>query len=203
MTERPRADELQDVLDAYRAALDEPSKAALDDWIRRYPQYARELTDFTVGWSLSQTLPPRPEVLALPSEALRRLGLDALARVFGELAMTSLSDAGTARGLTVDQVAQRAGLSLVLLRMLDRRLIRYSSIPRQAIEAVASAIGRDAAAVASYLQGAPTLAPGASYYAEQKPELAEQDDFFDAVRDDPDLDEATRTRWLDLAPPGQ
>lgn len=203
MSERPRADELQDVLDAYRAALDEPSKAALDDWIRRYPQYARELTDFTVGWSLSQTLPPRPEVLALPSEALRRLGLDALARVFGELAMTSLSDAGTARGLTVDQVAQRAGLSLVLLRMLDRRLIRFSSIPRQAIEAVASAIGRDAAAVASYLQGAPTLAPGASYYAEQKPELAEQDDFFDAVRDDPDLDEATRTRWLDLAPPGQ
>lgn len=203
MSERPRADELQDVLDAYRAALDEPSKAALDDWIRRYPQYARELTDFTVGWSLSQTLPPRPEVLALPSEALRRRGLDALARVFGELAMTSLSDAGTARGLTVDQVAQRAGLSLVLLRMLDRRLIRFSSIPRQAIEAVASAIGRDAAAVASYLQGAPTLAPGASYYAEQKPELAEQDDFFDAVRDDPDLDEATRTRWLDLAPPGQ
>lgn len=200
MTERPRADELQDVLDAYRDALEEPSKGALDDWIRRYPQYARELADFTVSWSLSQTLPPHPEVLKLPSETLRQRGLAALAGVLAAPAMTSLSDEGAARGLSIDQVAQRAGLSLILLRMLDRRLIRFSSIPRQAIEAVASTIGRDAAAVASYLQGAPTLAPGASYYAEQKPELAEQEDFFDAVRDDPDLDNATRARWLDLAP---
>lgn len=210
MTERARPDalpeEVQDLLDAYVAAVEGPSVAALAEWIRRYPRYERELTEFTVAWSLSETLPPAADVEAIPAGALAERGLARVREILEpaqEAAIDSLSAAGTARGLSIQQLAQRTGLSLVLLRMLDRRLIRFSSIPREAIDAIAGAIGHEAAAVARYLQRAPTLAPGASYYAEQAPRLAgraEQEDFFEAVRDDPDLDDEQRERWLALAP---
>lgn len=213
MTHVDKPDELQDVLDAYRAAADAPSLDVLSAWVRRYPHYAQELTDFTAAWSLTDTLPMAPEVRDLPDDDLVRRGM---ARVEAVLArqqapataeyakytvpVKSIAAEGQAQGLSNRDVAGRAGLSIVLLRMLDRRLIRFSSIPREAIEALAGAIGRESAAVVQYLHGAPTLAEGASYYSEATPVVAEQQDFFAAVREDPTLDDATRARWLALEP---
>lgn len=44
--------ELEAVLEAYSYAEPGPSRATLVMWIGRYPQYARELTDFTARWQL-------------------------------------------------------------------------------------------------------------------------------------------------------
>jgi len=44
MTSYDIPDELQDILDAYVAATPAPTPATLTAWIRRYPQYERELT---------------------------------------------------------------------------------------------------------------------------------------------------------------
>ena len=44
--------QLENVLDAYAASEPGPSRAALADWIREYPQFARELTAFTASWQL-------------------------------------------------------------------------------------------------------------------------------------------------------
>jgi hypothetical protein len=44
--------QLEQVLDAYAAAEPGPSRIALAEWIREYPQYARELTEFTANWQL-------------------------------------------------------------------------------------------------------------------------------------------------------
>jgi hypothetical protein len=93
-------------------------------------------------------------------------------------------------------------LSLVLLRLLDRRLIRFASIPREVIDALARVLGREAAAITHYLQGAATLAQGTRYYSVSTPALAQQQDFFDAVRSDPALSDDERARWLALEPPG-
>ncbi len=212
MTSYDIPDELQDILDAYVAATPAPTPATLVAWIRRYPQYERELTTFTVTWSLSETLPVAPEVQIIPVETLAQRGMD---RVHAVLAMQdtqttaqtapAIADLVTeaqARGLSMRAMAREAGLSVVLLSMLDRRLIRGASIPREVVEALAGVIGREAAAVAQYLQGAPTLVQGASYYSAAPPTLAAQEDFFAAVRDAPDLDEDTRARWLALEPTG-
>jgi len=53
--ERP---ELDDVLDAYVAEVETPSRATLAEWIQRYPYYERELTEFTVAWCEMQSLSP-------------------------------------------------------------------------------------------------------------------------------------------------
>lgn len=44
--------QLEEVLDAYAASEPGPSRATLAEWIRDYPKYARELTEFTAGWQL-------------------------------------------------------------------------------------------------------------------------------------------------------
>lgn len=205
-------DELQDILDAYVAATPEPTTAALAAWIRRYPQYEPELTDFTVNWSLSDTLPTTPDVQTIPVETLVQRGMarvhevlaqqGSLASVQAEPTIAGLAAEAHARELSMREVATRSGLSVVLLRMLDRRLIRAASIPREAVDALAAAIGREASAVAQYLHGAPTLAQGVSYFSEATPALAEPEDFFKAVREAPDLDEDVRARWLALEQTG-
>lgn len=43
---------LENVLDAYAAAEPGPGRATLGEWIREYPQFARELTEFTARWQL-------------------------------------------------------------------------------------------------------------------------------------------------------
>ena len=44
--------QLENVLEAYAAAEPGPSRTTLTAWIREYPQFARELTDFTAHWQL-------------------------------------------------------------------------------------------------------------------------------------------------------
>lgn len=57
---------LDDVLNEYMASEEKPSHAALVRWIALYPRFEKELTDFTVAWSLQEALPPHPETPGAP-----------------------------------------------------------------------------------------------------------------------------------------
>lgn len=208
MNDRIDHDTLDAMLDALVASEAGPHGPLLDDWIRRYPDYAQELTEFAAGWSLMRSLPPAPGTREVSEETLVRRGLgivhDLLARqeraASIEPPIAGLLEAGRARGLAPRQLAQATGLGDSLLRKLDRRLIRYASIPREAIEAIATALQREIETVARYLQQGPTFAAAARHRAEQAPQLAEPEDFFSAVRADPTLGEDRREHWLALAP---
>ena len=202
-------DEMLDAaLDAFLASEADPNGPALDEWIRRYPQYARELTEFAATWTLMRCLPPSPDAPEVNEESLVRRGMAVVQPLLDGQGLTapatpplaSLLEAGRGRGLAPRQLAQAAGLGDSLLRKLDRRLIRYTSIPREAIEALAAVLQREAEAVAQYLQQGPTFAAAAQHRAEQAPQLAEPEDFFSAVRSDPTMPEERRARWLALAP---
>ena len=65
MTHHVERINLEDVLDAYVSEVQTPSHAALVEWIRRYPQFAQELTDFTVAWIRMETLPPASSAKSL------------------------------------------------------------------------------------------------------------------------------------------
>lgn len=91
------------------------------------------------------------------------------------------------RGLTAAELADAARLSVPLVTMLDLRLIRYASIPRQVIEDVAGVIRRSAEQVALYLQGAPIRTAVAYSDADAPAESQEQRDFLDAVNTDASL----------------
>ena len=212
MNEQMERERLEEVFDAFVASEAGPNSASLAEWIHRYPEYARELTEFAASWSLMKWLPPSPDAEELDEETLVLRGMSVVqnllhrqeqeqAAAVAAAPIASLLEEGRSRGLAPRQLAQAASLGDIALRKLDRRLIRFGSIPREAIEALASAIQRGADSVARYLQQGPAFAAAAQHRAEQAPQLAEPEDFFDAVRSDPTMSDEQRARWLALAPP--
>jgi hypothetical protein len=206
MTDHIERQELADVLDSYMAAVKEPSPSALAEWIRRYPQYEQDLTDFTVAWIEMDSLPlaERTEIEDDDTLVLRGMSIvqDLLHHQQEEQAQKSHDQrpfAGfVAGGYSLAQMAERLNLSDALVRKLDLRLIRYATMPLQLIEDIANVAQHEFVDIARYLSGAPTLVQGASYKSKHTPSLSLQEDFFDAVRNDPQLDEERRKRWLSL-----
>lgn len=209
MTKDNQLSTLEDVLNAYMAANTERSRDVLAEWIRRYPQYEHELTKFTVNWSLATWLPPTPDRREVDEETLVLRGMSVVQDVLHNLkidqnpadekpSIEGLQTEGSTLGLSLSQLADRAKLSIPIVRKLDRRLIRYTSVPLEVIENLANAIQCSVFLVARYLQHKPTFAPGARYRSEQIPVLSEPESFFDAVRNDRTMKDEWRTYWLSL-----
>jgi DNA-binding LacI/PurR family transcriptional regulator len=207
--------ELDDVLTGYLAAgaIDSDS---LDLWIERYPEYEQELTNFALAWMLSESLPVAPDADRVPDTRLVERGMQAVQQLLvtkqhpepaAVLAGSSAADRisglmaeARARGLRPRQFVQTTGLGDALLAKLDRRLIRFASIPNEVIERIASALQHDLDSVRQYLQQAPSFATTAAYRAEQAPQLAGPEDFVAAAASDSTMSETQRAYWHSLAP---
>ena len=207
MNDSTRLERLEDVLDAYVASgVDQI--AALEQWIQRYPQYEQELTDFAVSWSLMESMPSGSNAKEIDEEVLILRGMSLVQNILHERPsgvgqrlgppIESLSTEGRAQGFDLQQLAQVAGLGIITFRKIDRRLIRYSSIPQVLIDDIAGAIAREKTDITTYLQQGPTLVAAAEHRSEQPPALAEPEGFFDAVRNDPTVSSTDLARWLEL-----
>lgn len=129
--------------------------------------------------ALERALAPLPAIQTVPEIA----GLTAEARQ---------------RGLTLSQLAARLGLTPALVKKLDLRAYRYTSLGTGVIHALSDALGLPLESVARYLQRPPTLAQGAAFFADQAPEARPQEDFAAALHADSRLTEQQRARWLAL-----
>lgn len=207
MNEHARKETVDDVLNAYVVSYAEPSYKALAEWVQRYPHFERELTEFTVAWSLKETLPPIEEPAEVDEDTLVLRGMSVVQGILNKEEWSSadkqtlfagLLKEGKARGLSIHRLAEDTRLSAALVRKLDRRLIVFASIPTKAIVALAQAVARGKEEVADYLHGQPVFPEGASYKAEEVPELSGTEDFFEAVRTDETLPEEWRRDWLSL-----
>ena len=212
MNEKKMHDEqetLEDVLDAYVASITVPSQQALKEWIRRYPHYRRELLEFTVSWTKMEHLSPSSDVEEADEELLVLRGMSVVQSIMNEhrnkdradkekneIHLRSLLDEGSRFSLSIHGMAASCRLGINTFRKLDRRLISYSSIPLKVIQVIAETIHHNAEVVASYLQSEPVLAKGARYRAEQRPEVVQQEDFFEAIRSDTTIEEVDRSYWL-------
>lgn len=211
MNERIERETLEDVLNDYVDSTPVPNHATLAEWVKRYPQYANDLTEFTVSWMRMETLPAAPDWAEADAERLVQAGRDAQHR---GIQATNIEQPdvveppilngiiAAAGGLSLSQIAARVGLGEGVVRQLDRRLIKSDSVPAKAIEAIATAIQVPQIAVVRYLEGGAKLATGAQYRSEQAPRLAEPENFFDAVRNDRRMSQELKERWLALEPDG-
>lgn len=205
---------LEDVLNDFAAELDEggASYALLKSWTARYPDYAQELADLAAGEALLRHSPASSE--PIDEDRLVQAGLDAARGVLDRARAERPSHAAPyatlpglmarARelGLTISQVAERTQLSVTLVGLLDRRLVRFASIPREVVETLAGALDTQVASLVDYFQQGPGFAPSASYRAEEAPTLPSTQEFADAVRQDPMLDANRKAALLRLSPPG-
>ena len=211
--QEPEGEALESIISEYVASAGAPGYGPLNEWIERYPQYARELTDFTAGWSVVEHVAVSDAELAsqdVEDAVVRHMGIvrQVVARQRGGqaeqaataqtegVALRGLIAEGQASGVTMRRLAEQAGLSVSLLTSLDRRLVRYASIPGEVISTIAAALGRDVKAVSLYLQGGPRFAPGASYRADKAPRVPDQQDFAQVVREDRTLSAEQKKRLL-------
>lgn len=193
-----------DAVEAARAA-----RAVLTEFMRRYPHAADALVDFAATASIIENSPDTESQTESESrteeETIVRRGMEAAARLLstrptlltpeGTGSLAGLRKEAEAQGLTIQALASATRLTVPLLVKLDRRLIRFASIPRQAIERIGAALGRSFDAVAAYLQGDPQFAPQASFRADAAPQMPGQQDFFEAVETDLTMDEVQKVEW--------
>ena len=84
---------IEDVLNDYTAFSSTPNKEALVEWIRRYPQYERELTEFTASWVLMDKLPSSPSRAAVSKDTLVLRGMSVVQNLLHQKKQsTSTSD---------------------------------------------------------------------------------------------------------------
>jgi hypothetical protein len=193
-----------DAVEAVRAA-----RTVLTQFMCRYPYVADALADLAATDSIIENSPDtegRSESERLTKEeGIVRRGMEASARLLAARRMSAtpaetaplsgLRKETEARGLTIQALASATRLSVPLLVKLDRRLIRFASIPRRAIERIGAELGRSFEAVAAYLQGDPQFASQASFRADAAPQMPGQQDFFEAVETDLTMDEAQKAEW--------
>jgi hypothetical protein len=202
---------LDDVLDAFMASVEYPDHAALTAWVRRYPQYAQELTEFAASWGLMEILPPVTDNDTVSEETRVLRGLSIVQNILHEqrqspvqaeagAPLSSLISAAKRHGMSAFELADRAELSAPLISKLDRRLIIPASIPSEAHIVLADALQQNVTTINWYLQQPPIFAPRALHHSKQAPVIDRQEDFFDAIRKDLAITEERRQRWMALAP---
>ena len=203
-------DTLEEVLNAYIAEASSPTHSALKQWTKRYPQYEKELIDFTVNWILMNELPSASDAESVDETTLVLRAMSVVQNRLHTLRTQSqkkkdkiagLLTEGNRLGLSIQQMADYCELSVVIVKKLDQRLIDYKSIPAVVVNCIAKELRFAPPIVSEYLQLTATRAKGARYSARAAPKLpAERENFFDAIRSDPTLDEKRRIHWLALDP---
>lgn len=169
----------------------------LEDYVRRYPEYADELADFVLYFhSVSLNL-PEPDLT--PAAALSPAAEAALARIrepsaaYTAAPIESLVKQGRAAGYAPRQLAAALELSPDLLGKLDAKAIVANSIPRTLIERLARTLAAAPEAIAAYLGLSAPAEAGQFFYAEKAP-TPRQESFLDAVHTST-LDDAAKREW--------
>jgi hypothetical protein len=205
-----RAATLDDVLNEFVAECDRPTAEALEVWVRRYPQFRRDLIDFAAAWAEQMVLPEAPGLTADEEERIvdrvmshalnvsfKRDG-EAPARTSDENPITSLTGEAKNLGMSVAEFAKGCGLDLVLVTKLNNRQVLPETIPSRLVSHIARLVGRTAETVRQYLTGPPQVVSAYSFLSKKKPQQFERQNFADAVRAS-SLSEAEKARWLDEA----
>jgi len=195
MTPRQRQYEIDRITARYVEEHHAGRSPRVEDYVRQYPQYAREIRLFVTEYLLLGQRLPEPD--PVPAESLSLAALAALARIRTELPASTAPIAGLVtrgieQGYPLPRLAAAVGISMDVLAKLDAKAIAASTVPFTLVERLAEKLRATPAAVAAFLVGS---APAAAlYYAEQAPEQR-QESFLDAIQASGALDERAKQEW--------
>ena len=198
---------LDDVLNTFVAENDKPTAENLKEWVKRYPQYRRELVDFATVWVQQLVLPLAPKMepdaeKALIDSAMSHVLNMAYSReqqirghADGEGPIPSLTSEAQRAGMNMQEFAEACGLDLALVSKLNSRQFKPESIPSELVDRLGKLLQKSTVAIRVYL-GKPTQATtGKAFLAHGKPTSTEQQIFADAVQAS-FLSEKEKARWL-------
>ena len=198
---------LDDALNTYVEENDDPTAENLQEWIKRYPQFRKDLVEFAAVWAEELFLPPAAEIGA---EVEKVLVDRAMSHVLNVAYSRDMETPGQARNddpvgsLTQDaqragvkslQLAKVCGLDLGLLSKLNNRQIQPWTIPGELIRILAEHLRKTTAAIRTYFAGPTLAATGKAFLSRGKPTSTGQQSFQDAVRAS-SLSDEEKARWL-------
>jgi hypothetical protein len=203
----PRYDEeLLRITAEYAGAARAGKAPRISDYVRRYPQYARELIAYALTFSavLADQPPPDEQPASTPSPAAHK----ALARIreLREQAyqtsqpeqLDSLFRRGAAHGYPPAKLFMELGVSADLGAKLEARKITVATIPRTLIERLARVLQTSGEAIQAYLAGMQPQPQGAPLYLAERPPEYSQQSFLDAIEHST-LSDAEKRAWVETA----
>jgi hypothetical protein len=206
MTNQADPNRLDNILQEYFETVETPNHKSLLEWTRRYPEYKTELTEFTVAWIQLKQLPP-VEIQAVDETTIVLRGMSAIQNILHgmsedtrphpsvEVPFSSLIKESGKVGLALNQLAERARLSVPIVRKLDLHQISPTTIPDQVIQTFAELLQKSMEAMSTYFYRPVQAIPNPSFRSDRAPRIVQQD-FFEAIRKDKLMKEEDRQYWL-------
>jgi transcriptional regulator with XRE-family HTH domain len=193
---------LAEVLEEYAiAASESQDQDRLRLMMEKYPQFSEELMDFAAARAQIK-YSAEPEISAEEEKRYQEIGLKNLNFFLRETEsspiLESLTNAAKMRGLSKSNLASAIGGSLSLVMYLEKKRLRFASIPKEIIARLAKALETSESAVSNYLNQSADLATNASFKSQTRPEEVEQKDFSEAVRQDQSLSQEQKSELLKL-----
>ena len=187
---------VESVLLEFRTEAGAPRPAILDAYCKRYPQFARELTDYAVEWLIDEALEtaqPLPQAAASESNPLVSRALSRLYNRIRErdtAAGQAATQASQARnpfeGLVPARkraICNELGIDMPLFAKFQNRLIEVETVPRAFVERFARSLEAGAETLLGYLKLPAMANAAADFKAKGKPSANSQKQRFeDAVR---------------------
>jgi hypothetical protein len=186
---------LESVLLEFRVEAGKPGPAILEAYCRRYPQYARELTDYAVDWLVDEAMaisePANDANASSPivSRAISRLydrirereaGKEIAVGQSRQQARNLFGELSVARKRTI---CDALGINMPLFAKFQNRLIDATSVPRAFLQRFAGELQDTVEDLLDYLKLPAMTNPAGEFKAEGKPSVsAKKERFEDAVR---------------------
>ena len=210
MTTMSNAVELRDVFYEFSLTQDVPDAVLLDRFSQRYPQYAKELTEFAIELILdvmrdsageaSENAVPNPNtVTPVVSRAISRFQ-NRLYSVARSLDMTSLPE-NPFESLSRSEYrsfAARIDVTSVFVSKLRDRQISPETIPYGFLHLVANELPASLDVLVLHFNAPQALVPARQFYkADDKPNASGRQTFIEAVQNS-ELSEPQQQRLLSL-----
>lgn len=201
---------LESVLFEFRAEAGVPRPGILEAYCRRYPQYARELTDYAVEWLIDAALAtaqPAPEAAAPESSPLVS---KAISRLYNRIReRDAANDAGRPaaspvrnpfQGLAVArkrEIRNELRLNTPLLAKFENRLIEPDTVPRPFLDRFARLLESGVEEFIGYLRLPPSMHAAPEFKAQGKPAVAARKETFEQAVRGSSLDEKQKKALLE------
>ena len=187
---------LEDALYALAVAKASPDAEVLDEIVRRYPEFAAELTDMAVELALEALQRDPREASSGPVDVTGNAVLRAMSRFENKRHAVEVgrrgspveredqdSDLFSALGTTeIRALGARLNANTVFVLKLRDRFIQADTITDGFKRRLAEELRAPVELVAAHFAGPSTIRPGAYYKADQKPHTTKKQSFEEAVR---------------------
>lgn len=211
MNKRNIKPDLETILYEFVDSNKQPTYDVIQEWVNRYPEFEKELVEFAVSWSLSEKLPPNPEVAKIDEETLVLRGMSVVQNLLNNSGFSNLNESvpisnlieeAKTQGLSLHDLAERCRLSVALITKLHRRLIIFGTIPNEVLYSLAEALKRKTVDFEQYLCSVSVPAT-VKFRTSSRPQSSQQQDFFEAIRTDSQISNENKQYWLTLLAKGK